>query len=98
MTDHFDNLESRDPHARERELFSLLPDVLRAGVAPRASPIHLKDIKPARVTTRAALARLPLLRKSDLPALHIGAPPFGGFVAGKPGSFSRLFTSPGPIF
>src|SRR5262249_39981778 len=46
----------------------------------------------------AALARLPVLRKSELPALHKAAPPFGGFVSAAPGSFAHLFTSPGPIF
>jgi phenylacetate-CoA ligase len=50
------------------------------------------------VTSRAALAALPVLRKADLPALHKAAPPFGGFVAAPLGSFGRLFTSPGPIF
>ena len=39
-----------------------------------------------------------MLRKSDLPALQKLAPPFGGFVTGPIGKFSRLFTSPGPIF
>jgi phenylacetate-CoA ligase len=39
-----------------------------------------------------------VLRKSELPALHKAAMPFGGFVAAAPGSFARLFTSPGPIF
>jgi phenylacetate-CoA ligase len=58
----------------------------------------LRGTDPASVTSRAALAQLPVLRKSDLPALHKAAPPFGGFVAEKPGSFARLFTSPGPIF
>jgi phenylacetate-CoA ligase len=59
---------------------------------------HLRGIDPAGITTRAALARLPVLRKSDLPALHKATPPFGGFVGKPPGSFARLFTSPGPIF
>jgi phenylacetate-CoA ligase len=63
-----------------------------------AYAISLKDIDPAGITGRTALARLPVLRKSDLPALHKAAPPFGGFVAGSAGSFGRLFTSPGPIF
>ena len=57
-----------------------------------------KGIDPADITSRAALAGLPVLRKADLPALHKAAPPFGGFVPGLPGSFGRLFTSPGPIF
>ena len=59
---------------------------------------RLKGIDPTGITSRAALARLPVLRKSELPALHKATPPFGGFVAGAPGSFGRLFTSPGPIF
>ena len=59
---------------------------------------HLGSIDPAGLVDRAALARLPVLRKSDLPALQKAAPPFGGFIPGPIGSFGRLFTSPGPIF
>src|SRR5471032_1870639 len=59
---------------------------------------RLGGADPADITSRAALAALPVLRKADLPALHKAAPPFGGFVAGPAGSFGRLFTSPGPIF
>src|ERR1700738_3395176 len=98
MTDHYDALETRSPTEREAELFSRLPDVLRKAMAAPAYAERLKGIDPAGVTSRAALARLPLLRKSDLPALHKAAPPFGGFVAGAAGSFARLFSSPGPIF
>ena len=46
----------------------------------------------------ADLARLPLLRKSDLSALQGEAPPFAGIAARAPGGFRRLFQSPGPIF
>jgi phenylacetate-CoA ligase len=98
MTDHYDVLETRQPATREAELFSGLPDVLRNAMAAPAYAERLRGINPADITDRAALARLPLLRKSDLPALHKAAPPFGGFVAGSAGSFARLFTSPGPIF
>jgi phenylacetate-CoA ligase len=59
---------------------------------------RLKGIDPARIDSRSALAGLPVLRKADLPALHKATPPFGGFAASPPGSFGRLFTSPGPIF
>ena len=82
MTDHYDALETREPAKREAELFSRLPDVLRQAVAPPAYAERLKGIDPASVTSRAGLARLPVLRKSELPALHKAAPPFGGFVAG----------------
>jgi len=98
MSEHYDALETREPAIREAELFSRLPDVLRKAMAAPAYAERLRGVDPAAITSRAALARLPLLRKSDLPALHKAAPPFGGLVAGRPGSFGRLFTSPGPIF
>jgi phenylacetate-CoA ligase len=98
MTDHYDSLETRAPAEREAELFARLPNVLRKAMEAPAYAAHLKGIDPASVTTRGALARLPVLRKSDLPALHKASLPFGGFVASAPGSFARLFTSPGPIF
>jgi phenylacetate-CoA ligase len=59
---------------------------------------RFRGLDPASINSRAALAQLPVLRKSELPSLHKGAPPFGGFVPTAPGAFARLFTSPGPIF
>jgi phenylacetate-CoA ligase len=96
--DHYDALETRDPAAREAELFSRLPDVLRKALAAPGYAEHFGSIDPARINSRAALATLPVLRKSDLPALHKAAPPFGGFVSKPASAFARLFTSPGPIF
>jgi phenylacetate-CoA ligase len=98
MSDHYDSRETRDGAAREAELFSRLPEILRRAVEAPAYAERLAGIDPGSVTSRAALGKLPLLRKSELPALHKAAAPFGGFVARAPGSFSRLFTSPGPIF
>jgi len=98
MTVHYDALETREQAAREAELFSRLPGVLRSAMAAPAYAERLKGLDPAAVTSRAALAGLPVLRKSELPALHKASAPFGGFVAATPGSFARLFTSPGPIF
>lgn len=98
MTAHYDARETREPAVREAELFSRLPDVLRGAMAAPAYAERLKGIDPAAVTSRAALAGLPVLRKSELPALHKASAPFGGFVPAAPGSFARLFTSPGPIF
>ena len=98
MTDHYDTLEIRTQQEREADLFARLPDVLRAAMTAPAYAERLKGVEPAKITSRAALARLPVLRKSDLPALHKAAPPFGGFVSAPLGSFGRLFTSPGPIF
>ncbi|WP_038380778.1 phenylacetate--CoA ligase family protein [Bradyrhizobium elkanii] len=98
MTDHYDALETRDPAEREAALFARLPEVLRKAMAAPAYANLLRGTDPASITSREALAGLPGLRKSELPALHKAAPPFGGFVADTPGSFARLFTSPGPIF
>src|SRR5262252_6650019 len=98
MTAHYDALETRAPDERETDLFARLPGILHHAMAAPAYAAHLKGIDPALITSRDALARLPVLRKSELPALHKAALPFGGFVAENPGSFARLFTSPGPIF
>lgn len=98
MTAHYDALETREQAAREAELFSRLPGVLRSAMTAPAYAERLRGVDPGAVTSREALASLPVLRKSELPALHKASMPFGGFVAAAPGSFARLFTSPGPIF
>jgi phenylacetate-CoA ligase len=59
---------------------------------------QLKGIDAEGVNSRDALAKLPILRKSALPAMQKAAPPFAGFVPAATSSFARLFTSPGPIF
>ncbi|HLG83241.1 MAG TPA: AMP-binding protein [Bradyrhizobium sp.] len=98
MTDHYDTKETRDPQQREAELFARLPAVLRKAMEAPAYASRFRGVDPAAITSRAALAQLPVLRKSELPALHKANPPFGGFVPTSSGAFARLFTSPGPIF
>jgi phenylacetate-CoA ligase len=98
MSDHYDARETRSASERDGDNFARLPDVLRAAAKAPAYAERFKGIELASVTSRAALAKLPVLRKSELPALHRASPPFGGFVAHPSGSFGRLFTSPGPIF
>jgi phenylacetate-CoA ligase len=98
MTDHYDALETRPFEAREADLFARLPDVLHAAIAAPTYAERFKGIAPASIADRASLAKLPVLRKADLPGLQKAAPPFGGLVPAAPGAFARLFTSPGPIF
>ena len=98
MTDCFDARETRDPAEREADLFARLPGVLAAALRAPAYAERLRGLDPAAVTSRAALARLPVLRKSDLPALHKADPPFGRLIAEPLSAFARLLTSPGPIF
>jgi phenylacetate-CoA ligase len=98
MAEYYDELETRDPETREAALMAALPDALahaRAG-APGFADI-LKGIEPGDVTSRAALAGLPVTRKSDLIELQQAAPPFGGLTATSPRDMARLFMSPGPI-
>ena len=98
MTDHFDSLETRDPAERERDLMSRLPELIaRAAGAPGWAE-QLGDVEPESITSRAALARLPLLRKSELGQRQRGRPPFGAFNISAPGNMRRLLMSPGPIF
>src|ERR1700722_7555864 len=97
-TDHYDSKETRNPSMREAERFSRLPAILRKAMEAPGYAEHLRGIDPAAITSRSALATLPVLRKSELPPLHKAASPFGGFVSKPPGSFARLYTSPGPIF
>jgi len=45
----------------------------------------------------AGLARLPAIKKSEMPDLQKVDPPFGGFCAVPVGKLRRIFVSPGPI-
>ncbi len=98
MPDHYDALETRDRKIREREQFSALPAIIaRAMNAPGWARL-LAGIAPEKIISRAALAALPVLRKSDLAAMQKEHPPFGGLCVTPPGKVRRLLMSPGPIF
>jgi phenylacetate-CoA ligase len=98
MTQHFDSRETRDPRQRELDLMGHLPGLVANALKAPGWRHHLGSIDPATIVTRADLARLPVLRKSELPALQKAAPPFGGLIADPIERFGRLFTSPGPIY
>lgn len=98
MSAFYDTLETRDPVAREREMFARLPDLMVRAMTAPGWAAHLSGVDPKQATSRAALARLPLLRKSDLHTLQKQRPPFGGFNVTPPGQAKRLHMSPGPIF
>jgi phenylacetate-CoA ligase len=98
MSEHFDAREARSQSERERDLFERLPALIATAVRSPGWRAHLGNIDPAAVSSPAALARLPVLRKGGLPALQKEAPPFGGLLPDPAYSFGRLFTSPGPIY
>ena len=95
---YYDDLEIRDPDGREREQFVRLPDILAAAMTAPGWARWLDGIDPTSVASRAGLAKLPLLRKSELSALQQADPPFSGFNVTPPGRARRLMMSPGPIF
>ncbi|ENO88681.1 phenylacetate--CoA ligase family protein [Thauera aminoaromatica] len=95
-----DTRETRDPEARERELLSRLPaQIAHARAAAPAFGRLLADVDPDSVTSREALATLPVTRKSELLELQKAARPFGGFSAvGWGAACRRVFASPGPLY
>jgi phenylacetate-CoA ligase len=105
MNEHFDSLETRDPAVREATLMQGLPvQVAQAKAHASAFRDALRGIEPGDITSRAALARLPVIRKPELMArqraLHADDV-FGGFSAigwGARRGARRVFSSPGPIY
>src|SRR5262252_2285952 len=96
MPEHYDRLEIRDPEERERSLLAALPGQITH--AKRGAPGWariLAGVDAEAVTDREALAKLPVTRKSDLPALQKAERPFGGLNAAP---VTRIFVSPGPIY
>src|SRR5262249_29104633 len=99
MKKYLDDLEIRDPQMRERRLFEALQDQL-ANAKKHASYFGklLHRVHPHEITDRAALAQLPLTRKSDLMDLQKADLPFAGMTATPVARLGRIFASPGPIY
>src|SRR5262249_37931174 len=89
-SDHYDQLETRDPRERERDAFARLPNLVARALSAPGWAAQLAGIDPNAVSSRAALARLPLLRKSELTARQRQHPPFGGFNVTAPRELPRL--------
>jgi len=105
MSQHFDALETRAPEVREAALMAALPaQVAHAkGKAPAFAEL-LKDVDAANVNSRAALAQLPVIRKTELlerqkASRAAGGNVFGGFsTLGFGQGMARVFASPGTIY
>ncbi len=104
MSEFYDALEARDPQLREAALMAALPrQVAQAQANTRAFAELLAGVDAARIDSRAALARLPVTRKSELLARQQavragGGDAFGGFSAIGCGAARRVFQSPGTIY
>ena len=98
MSNYFDELETRSPQDRERDLMARLPQlVAHAQTAPGWGRI-LQGVTAGDIGSREALAQLPVTRKSDLKALQEADAPFGGLTTTAPRRLARIAMSPGPIF
>ncbi len=108
MAHHLDALETRAPEAREAALMAALPaQIANAQKNSAALAEILQGVDPALVTSRAALARLPVTRKYQLlerqQALR-AQDPFGGFATigwkgmVRSAGVRRVYQSPGPIY
>ncbi len=98
MPQYYDSLEARDPEERERLLMAALSGQIAH--AKRRAPGWariLAEVDPAGVTSRAALAKLPVTRKSDLAELQKAERPLGGLNATL-AQLGKVFVSPGPIY
>ncbi|GAA4425403.1 phenylacetate--CoA ligase family protein [Acidovorax lacteus] len=103
MTTFYDDLETRSPDQREAELLAALPaQVAHARAASPAFAEILASVDPTAVSSREALARLPVTRKYELlerQQAHRATSPFGGFSAiGFGAAMPRVFASPGTIY
>ena len=105
---HFDSLETRNPQAREAALMAALPaQIAHAQKNSAAFAEILKGVDASTVTSREALAALPVTRKYELLArqqAQRATDPFGGFATiGWKGMLRssgarRVYQSPGPIY
>jgi phenylacetate-CoA ligase len=106
MADFFDALETRNPAQREAAQLAALPaHIAHAQTNTSAFAQILQGVQAGSITSRAALAKLPVTRKSELHqrqkiAREAGHDVFGGFSSLLRGhkDMGRVFSSPGPIY
>ena len=103
----FDVLETRQPAEREAALMSALPvQIAHAQINASAMAEILSGVDASRITSREALSKLPVTRKSELldrqkaaRTQSGGLEMFGGFSTLVRGAkMLRVFASPGPIY
>ncbi len=103
MSMYYDALETRPAAEREAALLAALPGhIAQAQQASSAFAQILSGVDARSITSRAALAQLPVTRKHALlerqQALRT-QDPLGGFATHRWGpDMPRVFSSPGPIY
>ena len=95
---YFDDLETRSAEARADSLADALPRQIARAQKLAGYGGRLDQFDAASITDAAALAGLPVLRKSDLGQAQAADMPFGGFTTKPASAFQYVFQSPGPIY
>jgi len=95
---HFDDLETRSADQRAADLAQALPQQIARAQGLPGYGDTLKGVDASQITSAAALADLPVLRKSELGKAQAAQAPFGGFTTKPVTEFSHVFQSPGPIY
>ena len=94
----FDDLETRSADQRAADLAKALPQQIARAQGLPGYGDTLKGVDASQITSAAALADLPVLRKSELGKAQAAQAPFGGFTTKPVTEFSHVFQSPGPIY
>lgn len=95
---NFDDLETRNAEARAAAYAKSLPQQIARAQKLSGYEGALDGVDANAITDMAALATLPVLRKSDLGKAQAADAPFGGFTTKSASGFSHVFQSPGPIY
>ncbi|MEM8878589.1 MAG: AMP-binding protein [Pseudomonadota bacterium] len=98
MSTHYDHRETQPHDEREADLCNALPEFIENAMKLPGWAKHLDGTDPQEISSREALAGLPVLRKPELMALQQDNPVFGGLVDEQALSGARVFMSPGPVW
>jgi phenylacetate-CoA ligase len=94
----FDQLETRSVDQRATDIAAALPQQIARAKALAGYSDAFANVDPAAIIDSAALATLPVLRKSELSQKQVAGNALGGFGALKTHEFAHIFQSPGPIY
>jgi len=99
MAHYYDSLETRSDDQRAGNLARDLPRQVQNARENGRGFLHaLGGVDPQAITTRDALATVPVMRKSELSTAQSVVRPFGGYTTTDTRSFEHIFQSPGPIY
>lgn len=99
MPDFYEPREAQPSEQREADFFQrFVPFLIEALKNAPGLARHLGGVDPRLITSREALAEVPVLRKNQLMAMQAETPPFGGLVPAAALIGTRVFMSPGPVW